>query len=302
MNFPEKLKRKITIREIDNALRHLGEMNDLVDFCSNDYLGFALSKDLNTKTYQFLERYKVHQNGATGSRLLSGNHELYKMVEEELSVIHNVESALIFNSGYNANLGLLSSIPQRSDIILFDEFIHASIRDGIQLSNAKSYKFKHNNTSDLEKKLTLFLSKDNFTEQEIYVITESVFSMDGDSPDLNVMLKICEKYNAHFIIDEAHSMGVIGEKGLGMVQQLNLEQRIFARILTFGKGLGCHGAVILGSNELKQFLVNYSRPFIYTTGLVPHSLAAIKTAYDFLLSDKGFTKKKLLHKNIQHRK
>ena len=300
MNFPEKLRRKIALRINENSLRKLGETHNMIDFCSNDYLGFAISKELKNKTQHFLDDNKVIQNGATGSRLISGNHNLYQVVEQELSLIHNVEATLIYNSGYNANLGLLSCIPQRNDIILYDEFIHASVRDGLQLSNAKSYKFNHNDILDLENKLKKLSNKKRGIDEEIYVITESVFSMDGDSPDIESMLTICEQYKAHFIIDEAHSLGVFGEKGLGKIQQLKLEQRIFARIITFGKSLGCHGAAILGSKELKQFLINYSRTFIYTTGLVPHSLAAIKSAYDFLLCDEGLIQKRRLQNNIHY--
>ncbi|SEC27464.1 8-amino-7-oxononanoate synthase [Tenacibaculum sp. MAR_2009_124] len=300
MNFPEKLIRKIEFRKTEKSIRSLGQINNLVDFSSNDYLGFAKSNELHFQTNELLIRIKGDHNGATGSRLLSGNHVLYNIVEEELTSIHSSEAALIFNSGYNANLGLFSSVPQRGDIILYDEFIHASIRDGMQLSNAKSYKFDHNNIADLEEKLKTFSKKENTVDREIYVVTESVFSMDGDSPELEVMCKICEKYGAYLIVDEAHALGVFGKKGLGATQESELNEKIFARILTFGKGLGCHGAVVLGSKELKQFLVNYSRSFIYTTGLAPHTLATIKTAYELLQSQQGRDSKALLEKNILH--
>ncbi|CAM1360767.1 aminotransferase class I/II-fold pyridoxal phosphate-dependent enzyme [Tenacibaculum xiamenense] len=300
MNFPEKLKRKIELRKNQNSLRFLGEGNNLIDFSSNDYLGLSKSKELHFEITECLKRLEVNQNGATGSRLLSGNHKLYNLVEDELCSIHNSESALIFNSGYNANLGIFSSIPQRGDIILYDEFIHASIRDGIQLSNAKSYKFKHNSNEDLEGKLEMFSVKNNGTDQEIYVVTESVFSMDGDSPHLEAMIQVCKKHGAYFIVDEAHALGVFGQNGKGLTQKLGIESDIFARVFTFGKGLGCHGAVVLGSKELKQFLVNYSRSFIYTTGLAPHSIATIKTSYEFLLGSKGEERQQLLEANIQH--
>ncbi len=300
MNFPERLKRKIELRKKENSLRNLGETNNLIDFSSNDYLGFAQSSDLHFQVNKLLDSLEASQNGATGSRLLSGNHKLYNLVEEELCSFHNSESALIFNSGYNANLGIFSSIPQRGDIILYDEFIHASIRDGIQLSNAKSYKFKHNSIEYLKKRLQMFVSSNEGADQEIYVVTESVFSMDGDSPDLKEMTQLCKKYEAYFIVDEAHALGVFGKKGEGLIQKLGIEHDVFARVLTFGKGLGCHGSAVLGSKELKKFLVNYARSFIYTTGLAPHSLATIKTAYEFLLGKKGRESQQLLETNIQH--
>ncbi|MGG6229976.1 aminotransferase class I/II-fold pyridoxal phosphate-dependent enzyme [Tenacibaculum sp. SDUM215027] len=292
MHFPEKLNRKLTQRANQNALRELGKENNLIDFSSNDYLGFAKSEVIFDKTHQFLIDNNFKINGATGSRLLSGNHKLYATVEKQLAKLHNIETALIFNSGYDANIGFFASVPQRGDIILYDEFIHASIRDGIQLSNAKSFKFKHNGVKDLEKKILRFAQDDN---SEIYVVTESIFSMDGDSPDLVMMSQIINKHpNVHLVVDEAHALGVFG---FGLIQKLQLENAVFARIITFGKGLGCHGAAILGSEQLQQYLINFARSFIYTTGLSPHSLATIKIAYDELVISNS--KKKLLQ-NIQH--
>ena len=249
----------------------------------------AKSEIIFDKTHQFLVDNDIKENGATGSRLLSGNHSLYKNVEQELSEYHNSEATLIFNSGYDANVGFFSSVPQRGDIILYDELIHASIRDGIQLSNAKSFKFKHNDLENLEEQI---LRQSQYKGLTIYIVTESVFSMDGDSPDLKSIAEICKKYNAFFIVDEAHALGVFGN---GLIQKNNLEKDVFARIITFGKALGCHGAVILGSTELKQYLVNFARSFIYTTGLSPHSLATIKFAYQELLESKSKTR---LQENI----
>lgn len=298
--FPGKLKKKIEDRITTNALRELGKQNDLIDFSSNDYLGFSSSKTIFNNTHEYLKANNILKNGATGSRLLSGNHNLYHVVENKLCEFHNCEASLIFNSGYDANIGFFSSVPQRGDIILYDEYIHASIRDGIGMSNAKAYKFKHNNLVDLEKKCTTERSK-NLKDTTIYIVTESVFSMDGDSPDLTTMSLICKKYKALFIVDEAHAVGVFGKQGNGLIQHLKLEQAIFARIITFGKAMGCHGAAILGSNILKQYLVNFSRSFIYTTALSPHSLATIKWAYKQLKTSKlkDETPTQNLQKNIQ---
>ncbi len=153
--LPKKLNNKLQERKANNALRELGGSNQLVDFSSNDYLGFSKSEAIFNATHQYLIDHNIKSNGATGSRLLSGNHELYTKVEKELCIIHNSEAALICNSGYDANIGLLSSVPQRGDIILYDELVHASIRDGIQMSNAKAYKFKHNDLDDLQKNAVL---------------------------------------------------------------------------------------------------------------------------------------------------
>lgn len=281
MKFPKSLKQKLETRKVNNALRKLPVSNNLVDFSSNDYLGFSKSEQIFNQTHQLLVDKKLKQNGATGSRLLSGNHIQYKETEALISNFHQTESALIFNSGYDANVGFFSCVPQRNDIIFFDELSHASIRDGIQMSLAKSYKFKHNDLADLEIRLQK-CHIERSRDAEVYVVTESVFSMDGDSPNLVALVSLCEKYNALLVIDEAHALGVFGKKGEGLVQQLGFQDRVFARIMTFGKGLGCHGAAIVGSNDLKEYLVNFSRSFIYTTGLSPHSVATIKIAYSFL--------------------
>ncbi len=214
--------------------------------------------------------------------MLSGNHDLYIETEAYISKFHQSENALIFNSGYDANVGFFSSVPQRNDVILYDELSHASIRDGIQMSLAKAYKFKHNDLEDLEKLLQRF--QNEFVE--IYVVTESVFSMDGDSPNMKKLAQISENYKALLVVDEAHALGVFGNPetsgGEGLVQGLQLHDKVFARIMTFGKGLGCHGAAILGSNDLKSYLVNFSRSLIYTTALPPHAIATILVAYQEL--------------------
>jgi 8-amino-7-oxononanoate synthase len=251
----------------------------LIDFASNDYLGFAGNAELFSKTQRILEEYNILQNGATGSRLLSGNHKLYPIAEKQIADFHKADAALIFNSGYDANIGFFSAIPQKGDFIFYDELAHASIRDGIRMSNAKAYKFNHNDLEDLKKKLNIITAEAN---SEIYIVTESVFSMDGDSPDLKAFSNFAKDGNYHLVVDEAHSVGVSGEKGKGLVQDLGLEKMVFARIVTFGKALGVHGAVILGSELLEQYLVNFSRSFIYTTALSPHSLAAIIASYERL--------------------
>ena len=154
MRFPKKLAEKIQTRSQNNALRKLTLPNNLIDFSSNDYIGFSKSKVIFEATHQYLIDHKIIQNGATGSRLLSGNHKVYQEAENWIAQFHQSESALIFNSGYDANVGFFSSVPQKGDLILYDELCHASIRDGIQLSNAKAYKFQHNDFEDLEKKIT----------------------------------------------------------------------------------------------------------------------------------------------------
>ena len=278
--FPKSLSDRLTQRIESHSLRKLGIPNNLIDFSSNDYLGLSRSEIVFNQTHEYLIQSNLKKNGATGSRLLSGNHKLYLETEDCIAQFHQSEAALIFNSGYDANVGFFSAVPQRNDIILYDELCHASIRDGILLSNAKAYKFNHNDFEDLEK---IIVRNPNAT---LYIVTESVFSMDGDCPNMEELVVLSDKYNCFLVIDEAHALGVFGENGEGLVQMLGLENHIFARIMTFGKGLGCHGAAILGSEELKSYLVNFARSFIYTTGLSPHAVAAILVAYQSLGSDK----------------
>jgi 8-amino-7-oxononanoate synthase len=271
--FPKSLAAKMAQREQENALRTLRKPAATVDFSSNDYLGFAADGQLFDAVHEHLSERGFTQNGSTGSRLISGNHELYSVVEQHIAKFHNAESALIFNSGYDANVGFFSSVPQKGDVVLYDEYIHASIRDGLRLSNSASYKFPHNDLDALEAMIRRHIGK------EIYIVTESVFSMDGDSPNLQVMIGLCDKYSCRLVIDEAHAIGVFGKKGEGLVQSSGLENSVFARIATFGKGPGCHGAAVLGTQQLKDYLVNFARSLVYTTALPPHSLATILAAY-----------------------
>ena len=265
LNIEDKLAEKLTTRQQTNSLRVLRSSENLIDFCSNDYLGF--SRNLRVK--------ESNKNGATGSRLISGNSSQFEFLEKELAQFHQAEAGLIFNSGYDANIGLFSCIADKGDTIIYDQYIHASIRDGIRLSNARSFAFEHNNIDSLEKKL-------QHASGTILVAIESIYSMDGDEAPLEKIIALCEKYNAQIILDEAHATGIIGENGEGLAQHLNLESKLFARVHTFGKAMGCHGAIVLGSENLRQYLINFARSFIYTTALSEHSLNAIESAYNQL--------------------
>ncbi|WP_191858571.1 aminotransferase class I/II-fold pyridoxal phosphate-dependent enzyme [Hanstruepera ponticola] len=295
--FPKRLTEKLKKREEEHALRQLNNQDQLVDFSSNDYLGFSKNENIFNETHDYLVGHNIKHNGATGSRLLSGNHNLYHLVETVLCEFHQSEAALVFNSGYDANIGFFSCVPQRHDIILYDEYVHASIRDGISMSHANAFKFGHNDLSELDTLLKKYSDSVIDSSISIYVVTESVFSMDGDSPHLETLAQLCTNYHAHLIIDEAHAVGVFGDQGKGIVQKLELERQVFARIITFGKALGAHGAAILGSSQLKSYLINFSRSLIYTTALPPHALATINASYLELIKTDA-TKK--LHENINH--
>lgn len=260
------IQQKLAEQRKNHAFRrlHLPETGS-IDFTSNDYLGLA-RVGLGGHSEDF-------SHGSGGSRLLSGNFEAAEALEQIIARFHDAPAALLFNSGYDANLGLLSAVAKEGDSIFYDILSHASLRDGIRLSKAEAFPFLHNDLEDLRRRLAQ-------AKGTVYVVTESLFSMDGDLAPLAEMVSICEEAGAYLMVDEAHATGVIGDQGRGLVQSLNLQDRIFARIHTFGKALGCHGAAVLGSQDLKDFLINFSRPLIYTTALPPAAVAAIQQAYD----------------------
>ena len=236
----------------------------------------------------------MKKNGATGSRLISGNHQLYQITEDFLAQYHQAEAALLFNSGYDANIGFFSSVPQKGDIIFYDELIHASIRDGISMSHAKAYKFQHNDIGDLQHRI----SRQEISENtSVYIVTEAIFSMDGDFAPLLKMADFSVENNFYLVVDEAHSTGVFDLNGQGLVSQLKIQDKVFARIHTFGKAIGAHGAVVLGSSELKTYLINFARSFIYTTGLPPHALATVLSVFKELEHNNSVLE--LLKVNIQ---
>jgi 8-amino-7-oxononanoate synthase len=287
--FPESLSKLLINRKEKGLLRQLKTNFPSIDFCSNDYLGF--SKLLNNQQSTINNQQSL---GSTGSRLISGNSNYIEEVEKEIAKFHSAESALIFNSGYDANLGLFSCVPQKGDLVIYDEFIHASIYDGIRLSHAKHYKFKHNDVSALKD----LIERHKTDFQNIYIAVESIYSMDGDaSPLLEITEQIKNENSIFLIVDEAHAIGVFGTHGSGICNQLGIENDCFARIYTYGKAMGCHGAVVVGSNSLRDYLINFARSFIYTTALPKHSIDAINGAYILL---KKTEKIEQLHKNISY--
>jgi 8-amino-7-oxononanoate synthase len=274
----------------ENSFRQLKTLHGLIDFSSNDYLGLARSEKLFELIQKETDLIKPPSNGATGSRLLSGNSELAELVEKKLAAIFHSQRTLLFNSGYTANLAVFSSLPQRGDTIIYDELAHACIKDGARLSLATRFSFKHNDLSDLEEKIKR--AKGN-----IFIAVESIYSMDGDESPLEELTVLAEKYNAAIILDEAHSTGSYGENGSGLGVQKKLENKIAVRIYTFGKAIGVHGACVSGSEVLINYLINFARPFIYTTAMPPHSLIAIQCAFDFLQDN--IDRQKILQSKIK---
>lgn len=260
----------------------------LIDFSSNDYLGLAQDTDQHALVSQEFESLKqAHKLGATGSRLLSGDNAYFHQIETDLARIHRRKSALLFNSGYDANLSVVSCLP--CDCIVYDEYAHNSLHMGIRLWQTVtpgrfSMPFRHNSVDDLKKLL------DGIDPNiRVVVLLESVYSMDGDISPLREILNLAEAHNAKVIVDEAHGIGVYG-KGTGVLGEQNLEHHpaLYASIYTFGKAVGCHGAVVcFPSNLYKDYLINFGYPFIYSTALPLHSLASIRCAYLTMTGEKG---------------
>lgn len=245
------------LREKD-ALRQLRILpSGMADFSSNDYLGLARARGNAGEELLW---------GAGGSRLLSGNHPVHEALEKMVAAYFHAEAALVFSSGYMANIGLLSAIATRHDTFIYDQAIHASMKDGMRLSLAQSVPFRHNDLLQLEE----LISK---ASGNVFVLTEGLFSMDGDSPDLHALCGIVERTNAFLVVDEAHSTGIFGGQGEGRVVSEGLESKVFARVHTFGKAAGRAGAAVLGSSRLIEFLINRARAFIYTTAM-PNTEAA----------------------------
>jgi 8-amino-7-oxononanoate synthase len=260
-------------RKKQNTFRTLQE-NDLdIDFCSNDYLSMARNESLKKHIHQASASLNI---GATGSRLLTGHSALHHQLEQKAAQFHEAETALLFNSGYAANLSILSAVPRKSDVILYDALIHASLHDGLKLSVASTQVFEHNNILQLEQLLQ------QHNGHNIFVVVESIYSMDGDEAPLEDIVRLCARYQAMLIVDEAHSTGIYGHKGSGLCVAKGIEKEVFARIYTFGKAFGLHAAVIVGSTLLKEYLINFARPLIYTTALDPHSVLSIRMVYEHL--------------------
>lgn len=289
--IPKSLQEKLDNRHDSGTFRALKTKPHLIDFSSNDYLGLARLDAISARSEQILKDSGCCLNGATGSRLLTGHYSLFEQVEQSIATYHHTETSLIFNSGYDANIGVFSSLPQRNDLVFYDEFSHASIRDGLRLSLSKSQSYKHNDFEDLEKKI-----KKAAALSTVWIVTEAVFSMDGDSPDWEKLAQICNRFDIHLIIDEAHATGVLTDLPK-LYRQTTLENHLTARIVTFGKALGCHGAAVLGNQLLKNYLINFARSLIFTTALPPSALATIAAAYESL-QDNSVGEK--LQKNIDY--
>jgi len=248
------------------GLRNSGG-REYIDLSSNDYLGFSTHPKLKQAAKEAVEKLGV---GSSASRLLSGDLDIYHRLEEEVADLKGKEKALIFNSGYQANLGIISAFYNRGDVIFSDKLNHASIIDGIVLSGAKLFRFLHNDSNHLEQLLKAQRGK----FKEALIVTESVFSMDGDKPKLKELVSLKEKYNCKLMVDEAHATGIFGKSGAGMVSEEGVVEGVDLIMGTFSKALGSFGGYVACSKVLINYLINTARSFIYSTALPPSVIAA----------------------------
>lgn len=242
----------------------------LLNLSSNNYLGFADNAKITEEFLDFAgSKYTF---GSASARLLTGTLPVYKELEELLSAMFGKEKTLLFNSGYHANVGINSSIAGKGDVIFSDKLNHASIIDGMRLSEGKFFRYPHNNMKALEK--LLIRERKNFNNAVI--VSESVFSMDGDIANLQKLVELKEKYNCILILDEAHAFGVFGKKGLGVSEALGITDKVDLIVGTFGKAIGSMGAFATGSRTLIEYLTNKARSFIFSTALPPINIAFSK--------------------------
>ncbi|GAA5974274.1 hypothetical protein JCM11641_006705 [Rhodosporidiobolus odoratus] len=269
----------------------------LVDFSSNDYLSFSRSPLLRKKLLTAIHEPSFLPYGPPSSRLLDGNSPHHLSLESRLSSFFGSESALLFNSGFDANAGLWACLPGPEDYILFDELVHASMHDGMRASRVpedRRQPFRHNDVSALESRLRKLVEEDEGVkkgEKSVWISVESLYSMDGDLAPLQEMVDVAERIlpagNGHFVVDEAHSVGLYGPSGRGLVAALKLEDRITVRVHTFGKALACSGAAVLTSPLIRNYLTNYARPLIYSTAATRMSVVAAEKAIEMLEEGRG---------------
>ncbi|CAH0023099.1 unnamed protein product [Clonostachys rhizophaga] len=312
----QALTAKLAKRELQSRLRRLTiNPSGNIDFSSNSYLSLSDVPELRKSFLELVQAHASQQSsvisstflGSGGSRLLDGNSTFTESIERDIATFHGAPAGLLFNSGFDAQVGLLSCLPQPGDIFIHDELIHASAHDGMRQSRAaQRLPFSHNmvhatsesqvnpvSLPSLDEVLYKVLSG-NYGQTikegkaSVFVAVESVYSMDGDiAPLLEIVNTVRQRLphgNGYIIVDEAHSTGLFGQNGRGLVCELGLEKDIFARVHTFGKAIGASGAIVLSSPVVREYLVNYARTLIYTTAMSFPNLASIRVVYDFLAS------------------
>jgi 8-amino-7-oxononanoate synthase len=252
-----------------------------INLYSNDYLGLAQDPRLKRAAMQSIEA--AESVGSTGSRLLSGNSREWEQIEKDFAQFLGTEAALYFSSGYSANVGLISAIAGRGDIVFSDELNHASLIDGIRLSRAEKVIYPHR---DLDF-LAAALQKHRAHPGAKLIVTESIFSMEGDIAPIEQIVELARKYGADVVVDEAHALGVYGPRGRGVCASLALEREVFATVHTCGKALASAGAFVCGGRLLRDYLINRARSFIFSTAMPPYMAGQIRAALELAFEADG---------------
>ncbi|MCX5696900.1 MAG: 8-amino-7-oxononanoate synthase [Candidatus Omnitrophica bacterium] len=259
---------------------------DYIDFSSNDYLGLSGHPRLIEASNKTAQEFGT---ASSASRLLSGDLQIHHQLEEAVARLKNKESALVFNSGYQANIGIISTLFNKGDCIFSDRLNHASIIDGIMLSGARFLRFKHNDMEQLE----VLLKRERARFKRALIVTETVFSMDGDRCPLKELVVLKEKYNCQLMVDEAHATGIFGQRGSGMVEEEGVSEQVDIIMGTFSKAMAGFGAYVAASKEIIEYLINTSRAFIYSTALPP-AVIACDIAALALVKEEPLRRKSLL--------
>ncbi|KAL5362999.1 pyridoxal phosphate-dependent transferase [Aspergillus floccosus] len=306
----ESLRQTLRRREAKSSRRRLTVLPpSSVDFSSNDFLSLSTSPAYRARFLEHLhDAPPLHPFASGGSRLLDGNSAYAEDLEAFIAAFHSAPSGLLFNSGFDANVGVLSCIPQPGDIIIHDELVHASAREGMRLSRAGAQiPFSHSCPASLADVVQSQVEADPAVRdgsRNVFVVVESLYSMDGDVAPLREFVDVVDRLlprgNGYFIVDEAHATGSFGPRGAGVVQDLGLEERMFIRVHTFGKALASHGAIVLCCPDTRDYLINYARSLIYTTALGFPFLASIRTAYEMLSAGETQPFQEKLQENISY--
>ena len=299
-SFTDELNRRLTALREQNLFRELRRVDSaqgprikiggktFLNFSSNDYLGLANHPALKEAAIRAVEKFGA---GAGASRLICGSLAPFHELEETLAAFKKAEAALTFSTGYAAAVGTITTLVSKDDVIILDKLVHASIVDAAKLSGAKLRIFDHNDLNDLEDKLKwadkFSKAESGKRKAEILVVTESIFSMDGDAAPLREIVPLKNKYGAWLMVDEAHATGIIGENGYGLADELGVSNQIEIQMGTLGKALGASGGYICGSRALIDFLVNRARSFIFSTAPIPAAAVTATAAIQIIQSAEG---------------